>query len=144
MLHRFLFGGGEGRVCGHGGADTFPGIRVGVEGDAGCFAVGIEVKGSAVLRRPGVPARGTAGHETGKRLLQLGRKGLRTCGRQISTGRIAAFGREKRQRQAVEGAEARDRRLTVGPAVVDEAKPDRSTAAQRFGDSFGAAPAAEG
>ena len=44
----------------------------------------------------------------------------------------------------MEGAEARDRRLTVGPAVVDESKPDRSTAAQRFGDGFGAAPAAEG
>ena len=56
MLHRFLFGGGEGRVCGHGGADTFLGIRVGVEGDTGCFAVGVEVEGSAVLRRPGVPA----------------------------------------------------------------------------------------
>ena len=34
----------------------------------------------------------------------------------------------------MEGAEARDRRLTVGPAVVDESKPDRSIAAQRFGD----------
>ena len=45
MLHRFLFGGGEGRVCGHGGADAFLGIRVGVEGDAGGFAVGIEVEG---------------------------------------------------------------------------------------------------
>ena len=31
MLHRFLFGGGEGRVCGHGGTDTFLGIRVGVK-----------------------------------------------------------------------------------------------------------------
>ena len=79
MLHRFLFGGGEGRVCGHGGADAFLGIRVGVEGDASGFAVGIEVEGVAVSRCPGVPARGTAGHETGKRLLQLGRKGLRTC-----------------------------------------------------------------
>ena len=78
MLHRFLFGGGEGRVCGHGGADTFLSIRVGVEGDAGGFAVGIEVEGSAVLWCPSVPARGTAGHETGKRLLQPGRKGLRT------------------------------------------------------------------
>ena len=144
MLHRFLFGGGEGRVCGHGGTDTFLGIRVGVEGDADCFAVGIEVEGVAVLRRPDVPARGAAGHEAGKRLFQLGRKGLRTCRSQISTGRIAAFGREQRQRQAVEGAEARDSRLTVGSAVVDEAKPDRSTAAQRFGDGFGAAPAAEG
>ena len=79
VLHRFLFGGGEGRVCGHGGADTFLGIRVGAEGNAGCFAVSIEVEGSAVLRRPGVPARGTAGHEAGKRLLQPGPKGLRTC-----------------------------------------------------------------
>ena len=144
MLHRLLFGGGEGSVCGHGGADTFLGIWVGAEGDAGCFAVGIEVESVAVLRRPGVPARGAAGHEAGKRLLQPGRKSLRTCRRQISTGRIAAFRREERQRQAVEGAEARDSRRTVGPAVVDEAKPDRSTAAQRFGDGFGAAPAAEG
>ena len=79
MLHRFLFGGGEGHVCGHGGADTFLGIRVGAEGDAGRFAVGIEVEGSAVLRRLGVPARGTAGNDAGKRMLQLGRKGLRTC-----------------------------------------------------------------
>ena len=59
MLHRFLFGGGEGRVCGHGGTDTFLGIRVGVEGDAGCFAVGIEVEGVAVFgvqtSQPGEP-----------------------------------------------------------------------------------------
>ena len=65
--------------------------------------------------------------------------------RRISTGRIAAFAdRRGPAGRPWKGAEARDSRLTVGPAVVDESKPDRSTAAQRFGDSFGAAPPAEG
>ena len=121
---------------------------MGVEGDVPPEQIIAAVEqagyGASLPAQAGVPARGAAGHEAGKRLLQPGRKGLCTCRRQISTGRIAAFGREERQRQAVEGAEARDRRLTVGPAVVDESKPDRSIAAQRFGDGFGAAPAAEG
>ena len=35
--------------------------------------------GASLPAQAGVPARGAAGHEAGKRLLQPGRKGLRTC-----------------------------------------------------------------
>ena len=44
----------------------------------------------------------------------------------------------------MEGAEAREDGAAVGPAVVDEAQPDRCAAAQRLGEGLGAAPPAEG